>query len=196
MNSLPTIRRFWGRPPFMAPGLMLTMALGSALLWTAPNGQAQPSAHAGPSTKAEPNSIATRWLATVPLMWLAGDAPDADPIEQAAATPEAVIMAQIAAISSADWEAAFSFATLSIQSQFGTPQRFAAMVQGGFSFMIEPKTTELSTLGLTDTSALVEAIFISDSYGVRRVIYSLERNSDQEWRIAGVLPSESPDLAA
>lgn len=116
--------------------------------------------------------------------------------EVAAASPEATIKAQLEAISNGDWEAAFSFATLNIQTQFATPKRFAAMVQGGFGFMIEPASTELVVLGFTDTSALVEALFISESHGLHRVIYSLERDAENAWRIAGVLPAETSDLAA
>lgn len=165
-------------------------ALGSAMLATAPVALAEQS-H-------QPNTASTS-LAHAPLVLVTSDAPS--PAQDAqtrleAASPEAIIMAQIAAISDEKWEEAFSFATAKIRSQFGTPQRFAAMVQGGFAFMIAPASTELSVLGATDSSALVEAVFISDTFGVRRVIYSLERDADNSWRIAGVLPDETPDLAA
>lgn len=171
-NLQPTSRLFWISTLAVSYGLAFFLALSAA--------------------KAAPSTASTRWLEPAPLVLLVGDAAAVDK----AAPPEAIIEAQIAAISSADWDTAFGFATRSIQSQFGTPQRFAAMVQGGFAFMIAPASTELSILGLTDSSALVEAVFISEGFGVHRVIYGLERNDDNAWRIAGVLPGEISDLAA
>lgn len=112
------------------------------------------------------------------------------------ADPEAVIRAQLAAMAVANWEQAFGYATPGVQSQFGTPQRFAAMVEGGFSFMIDPASTQLIRVSEKDAGVLIEAIFISRSQSVHRVLYHLQRGGEQDWRIAGVLPGTSGDLAA
>ncbi len=110
--------------------------------------------------------------------------------------PEEVIRAQLAAMADENWEQAFGYATPGVQSQFGTPQRFAAMVEGGFSFMIDPTSTQLIRVSEQASGVLIEAIFISRSQSVHRVLYHLERGEAQDWRIAGVLPGNSGDLAA
>lgn len=110
--------------------------------------------------------------------------------------PEAVIRAQLAAISSANWELAFGYAAPAIQVRFGSPDRFAAMVQGGFGYMIDPASTQLIRLGAQDAGVLIEAIFVSRSKSVHRVLYRLEQDDAQGWRIAGVLPGQTSDLAA
>jgi len=103
---------------------------------------------------------------------------------------------QIAAFRADDAQAAFAFADASIQSLFGGPERFIAMVRQGYSMIYRPRSYVFGPAkeegGLV--AQLVEFDGQDGSAGV--ALYHMARQSDGSWRIAGVqiLPAKRPGV--
>ena len=118
---------------------------------------------------------------------------DLAPADRAAI--EAVITRQIEAFQRDDGDTAFGFAAPSIQGMFLTPERFMAMVRGGYRPVYRPREyrfARLSYLGET----LVQFVAIVGPDGAPVVAaYYMEQQPDGSWRIAGcellTLPSEA-----
>ena len=109
----------------------------------------------------------------------------------------AVVSAQMAAFARDDGDAAFAFATPSIQRLFATPERFMAMVRGGFQPVYRPQSVAFEApirvhapQGSGDGSgeALAQPVRVTGPDG-RPVLamYHMERQPDGSWRIAGVV---------
>ena len=87
---------------------------------------------------ATPVAVAVAVAAPAPSLAQAPDS-GADPAIHAEAF-RAVISGQMAAFARDDGAAALAFAAPSIQRLFGTPERFMAMVRGGFQPVYRPRT--------------------------------------------------------
>ncbi len=141
--------------------------------------------------------VATPVAVAAPAPSLA-QAPDsgADPAIHAEAF-RAVISGQMAAFARDDGAAALAFAAPSIQRLFGTPERFMAMVRGGFQPVYRPRTVAFEApirVPARDNSgggsgeALAQPVRVTGPDG-RPVLamYHMERQGDGSWRIAGVV---------
>ena len=113
-----------------------------------------------------------------------------------AAAIRQTIERQIDAFRADDGAAAFAFADVSIQSMFGGPERFMAMVRAGYNMIYRPRSYAFGPA--KDAGELVEQIVEFDgqdgSSGV--ALYHMARQSDGTWRIAGVqiLPAKRPGV--
>ena len=138
--------------------------------------------------------VATPVAVAAPAPSLA-QAPDsgADPAIHAEAF-RAVISGQMAAFARDDGAAALAFAAPSIQRLFGTPERFMAMVRGGFQPVYRPRTVafeapiRVPARGGGSGGAFAQPVRVTGPDG-RPVLamYHMERQPDGSWRIAGVV---------
>jgi hypothetical protein len=96
-----------------------------------------------------------------------------------------VIQDQMAAFMRDDGAAAFAFATPRLQAMFGTPERFMGMVRGGYEPVYRPRDVRFEALEWID-GTLVQAVHVVGPDGKPVLaLYSMERQPDGGWRIAG-----------
>ncbi len=106
---------------------------------------------------------------------------------------ERVIRDQMAAFRADDAAAAFAFAAPSLQTMFGTPETFIAMVRRGYAPVYRPRSVEFRELAEAD-GALVQRVLLIGPDGVPEVaLYVMERQPDGSWRIAGCFLTRSED---
>ncbi len=99
---------------------------------------------------------------------------------------EAIIETQIEAFSRDDGPAAFALASPDIQSMFGSPDRFMAMVRAGFGPVYRPRAYSFEEPVIVDgLPAQPVRVIGPDGRGVI-ALYRMERQPDDSWRIAGV----------
>ena len=98
---------------------------------------------------------------------------------------QTVIENQIAAFKVDNFAVAFSYASRSIQSMFGTAENFGVMVQRGYPMVWRP--AEVQFLDLRKMSGdFWQQVLIRDQAGVRHmVLYRMQKGPDG-WRINGV----------
>ena len=98
---------------------------------------------------------------------------------------QTVIENQIAAFKVDNFAVAFSYASRSIQSMFGTAENFGVMVQRGYPMVFRP--AEVQFLDLRKMSGdFWQQVLIRDQAGVRHmVLYRMQKGPDG-WRINGV----------
>jgi hypothetical protein len=146
-------------------------------------GKASAKTSAGPVAKARAKTPVQTVSTTdaVPAIALS----EAD--EKAAAD---VVRAQLAAFAADDAEKAFSYATPSIRSTFGSANYFLAMVRGHYPMVYRP--TSIAFLKpdkrdqLPKEAALLLKVQITDSQDKPWLaVYQLQRQKNKSWRIAG-----------
>ncbi|MEL6977405.1 MAG: DUF4864 domain-containing protein [Pseudomonadota bacterium] len=117
----------------------------------------------------------------------------ADPREDAAS--RAVIEDQLDAFARDAWEEAFAFAGPNIQALFQTPERFGAMVRGGYAMVWRPRSVDF--LGAEQVEGgLAQRLRIIDQSGVAHQLRYFLQQVDGAWRIEGVTIEAEPALAA
>jgi len=96
----------------------------------------------------------------------------------------ALIEAQLAAFASDDADRAFSFAAPAIQTQFGSAERFLAMVRQSYPVVYRPASVAFLQPEWID-GKLIQRVQMADAAGAPwMVVYELARQSDRSWRIA------------
>ena len=136
-----------------------------------------------------------RWIASMmflllPLLPAAAQVPvdEADRVRI-----ERVIRDQMTAFRSDDAAAAFAHAAPSIQTLFGTPETFLAMVRRGYAPVYRPRSVEFRELAEAE-GALVQRVLVVGPDGVPEVaLYVMERQPDGSWRIAGCFLARADD---
>lgn len=110
----------------------------------------------------------------------------ADPAAPAdARAAQQVIERQLEAFSRDAWAEAFAFAGPGVRSVFQTPDRFAAMVRGGYPMVWRPSGVEF--LGAEEKGGdLLHELLIHDAAGQPFRLQYLMRRIDGAWRIEGV----------
>ena len=97
-----------------------------------------------------------------------------------------IIGSQIEAFRSRDHEKAFSFAAPSIQQIFGSTDRFIKMVKNGYGAIYGARNWSFGR-GEVRGDALVQEVLIIGPQGRDWVaLYTLRKQPDGSWRIAGV----------
>lgn len=105
-----------------------------------------------------------------------------------------VISDQIEAFREDDFFGAFQFASPNIQTQFGTPDRFGAMVRNGYPMVWRPGDVRFGALREVD-GQIWQEVLITDEAGKRfGLAYRMERVLG-EWKIGGVMVIPAPDVA-
>jgi hypothetical protein len=97
----------------------------------------------------------------------------------------AVVEAQLDAFAADDAKRAFSYAAPALREMFGTPDRFMAMVRGGYPVVYRPASVTFLNPEWVQ-GQLVQGVHLTDSSGVLWLAtYRLERQRDKSWRISG-----------
>ena len=108
---------------------------------------------------------------------------------------EANIAAQIQAFKADDFATAFTFASPNIESFFGTPENFGAMVRNGYPMVWRP--ADVRFLELREVAgALWQKVMITDSNGQVHVLDYQMVQQENGWKINGVQLLGNSDPAA
>ena len=96
-----------------------------------------------------------------------------------------LVRAQLDAFAADDAPRAFSYAAQSIQQMFGTPDQFLQMVRSSYPVVYRPASVTFLT-PKTNDKVVVQPVHMADSQGGTWIaMYSLQRQKDRSWRIAG-----------
>lgn len=123
-------------------------------------------------------------------------ADDATPLTDAdRGAIRAVIEAQIAAFRADDGITAFSFASPSIQRQFGDAATFLTMVRTGYMPVYRPREVQFRAL-IEDRSEPVQPVLlVGPELEVVTAYYVMQRQADGTWRINGCVLRQVPERA-
>ena len=108
---------------------------------------------------------------------------------------EGVIQGQVEAFLAGDVEAAFGYASPDIKRIFGSPERFAAMVENGYPMVWRP--SEVRYLERRDFGdGVIQKVLMRDAAGVPYVLDYQMIEGPGGWVINGVEILRSPELGA
>ncbi|MCQ0092590.1 DUF4864 domain-containing protein [Roseovarius sp. M141] len=97
----------------------------------------------------------------------------------------AVISAQIEAFEADDLDAAFTYASPTIQRMFGTAQNFETMVKNGYPMVWRPG--DLKFLALEERGGLLwQDVLVRDLQGALHILEYQMQQDDAGWKINGV----------
>ncbi len=100
------------------------------------------------------------------------------------------------ALKSGDARKAFSFASPGIRAQFGTPETFLAMVRNGYGALIGARYAEFLEGAVIDGAVIQPLRLIAPDNSVLVALYTMEKQKDGRWRIAGCVLAPSTVQAA
>ena len=99
---------------------------------------------------------------------------------------QAVIRDQLTAFQTRDHERAFSHAAPGIKNIFKNTENFIGMVRRGYAPLYEPETFIFSRSREED-GRIFQEVLVTDKNGKQwQAIYTLEKQADGSWKIAGV----------
>lgn len=99
---------------------------------------------------------------------------------------QAIIAAQMDAFKKDDSETAFSFASPTIRTMFGSAANFMNMVMTGYPPVYRPKTVSFGEI-VNVRGEPVQKVFVLGENGAELVAaYVMQRQPDSAWRINGV----------
>lgn len=98
----------------------------------------------------------------------------------------AVVNDQIDAFSKDDGERAFSHASPMIRAQFKTPEIFMRMVKRGYSMVYRPKAFEIESVQEENGIIYQPVLFTDQQNQLYKVLYLMEQQEDDSWKINGV----------
>ncbi|TYC53860.1 DUF4864 domain-containing protein [Rhodobacterales bacterium] len=137
------------------------------------------------------------WKSTaagIAAMLLAGSAQAEDGLDSGPFKD--VIKNQMTAFASGNAQAAFSYATKSLQQRFQTPEFFMQMVRQGYRPVYSPKQVTFGRSKMTKLGPTQE-VFVTGPQGKDWIaLYSFEQQDDGSWRISGCYLTKSPGFAA
>jgi len=106
---------------------------------------------------------------------------------------QGVIARQIEAFQADDFDTAFNFASPMIKGIFGTPERFGAMVRGGYPMVWRPG--DVRFLGLDGADGVQrQTVRITDRAGQEHFLEYEMIPTGEGWQINGVRFLEAPDV--
>jgi hypothetical protein len=133
----------------------------------------------------------------LPLRALAAPLPGAPTLPAAEwKAIEKVIGAQRAALAAGDAKKAFSFATPGIRAQFGTPENFLAMVRASYGALTAARHVEFLQGAVIEGRVIKPLRLVAPDNGVLVALYTMERQKDGRWKIAGCVLAPSTVQAA
>lgn len=125
------------------------------------------------------------WL-LLALAWVAAAARAAEPPDAAdSAAIRTVIDSQIAAFRRDDGAAAFAHAAPAIQQMFGTVDQFMAMVRGGYQPVYRPQAYRFGEISLIGDLIVQKVHIVGPDGRAVTAFYTMEKQPDGTWRIAG-----------
>ena len=96
-----------------------------------------------------------------------------------------IVEKQLQAFQKDDFIAAFSFASPSIQQQFGSWDNFKQMVKNSYQAVYRPRSVMFGQFILVDNFP-AQTLTIMDSHGsIVKATYVMQQQSDFSWRIHG-----------
>jgi hypothetical protein len=107
-----------------------------------------------------------------------------------------VISLQREALIAGDAARAFAFATPALRRQFGNATAFMRMVREGYADLLEADETEFLEAAIIDGAVVQPLRLVLADGRVRVALYTLERQRDARWRIAGCLIAPSTIIRA
>jgi ketosteroid isomerase-like protein len=105
---------------------------------------------------------------------------------------EQVITDQIAAFRRDDGAGAFGYASPDLQLMFDNPARFMAMVRQGYQPVYRPRSLAFGDLLDVEGMLVQEVAVIGPDGQPRLAEYTMEREPDGSWKIAGCRLLEKP----
>ena len=106
----------------------------------------------------------------------------------------AVIAAQFAAFAADDAKRAFALAAPAIRAQFGSAERFVAMVQSSYPVVYRPASVLQAE---RIRGEIVQGVQLTDDAGRGWLaVYHMQRQRDRSWRIGGCELLESQGRSA
>jgi hypothetical protein len=160
------------------------------------------------TARRDPSGRRRRWLAGIVLTTVLGAA--LPPVALEARPPGAhetlppadwraireVIGEQNRALKNGDAAKAFSFAAPGIREQFGTPESFIHMVRAAYGALITARYTEFLEGAVVDGAVIQPLRLIAPDNSVQVALYTMEKEKDGRWRIAGCVLAPSTVQAA
>ena len=108
-----------------------------------------------------------------------------------------IITAQITAFRADDGPAAYDFAAPVVQNIFPTPEIFMAMVKQGYPQVYRPQSFNFTEALIDSMGRPAQKMIVVGPDGKSYVaFYSMEKQPDGTWRIAGCTMLEIPGLDA
>lgn len=103
----------------------------------------------------------------------------------------AVIQAQLKAFAADNAREAFALATPALQTQFGTPETFMAMVRTSYPVVYAPGNVAFLKPEAQQND-VIQRVQMTDRQGKAWLaVYSLQQQKDRGWRISGCVVVES-----
>ena len=107
-----------------------------------------------------------------------------------------VIGEQRKALKSGDGKKALSFASPGIREQFGAPENFLAMVRNGYAALLAARYAEFLDGAVIDGAVIQPLRLVAPDNSVVVALYTMEKQKDGRWKIAGCILAPSTVQAA
>jgi hypothetical protein len=102
-----------------------------------------------------------------------------------------VVAAQREALVAGDGERAFAFATPALRRQYGSAAAFMRMVRSGYQALVDARYVEFLEGAVIDGSTIQPLRLVMPDGAVLVALYTMERQPDGAWRIAGCVIAPS-----
>jgi len=109
---------------------------------------------------------------------------------------KAIISEQLEALRTGDGSKAFTYAAPGIRQQFGTPDNFLFMVRTAYGALIAARYSEFLEGAVIEGRVIQPLRLIGADNTVRVALYTMERQPDGGWKIAGCVLAPSTVQAA
>ena len=140
------------------------------------------------STVAIARAMVALWIALTAVLALAQgpthSAADWDRIR-------GVVTAQREALVAGDGERAFAFATPALRRQYGSAEAFMRMVRSGYQALVNARYVELLEGAVIEGSTIQPLRLVMPDGAVLVALYTMQRQRDGSWRIAGCVIAPS-----
>ena len=100
------------------------------------------------------------------------------------------------ALKAGDARKAFSYASPEIRAQFRTPDTFIAMVRDGYGALLEARYVEFLEGAVIEGAVIQPLRLVAPDNSVLVALYTMQRQKDGRWRIAGCVLAPSTVQAA
>ena len=107
-----------------------------------------------------------------------------------------VIGDQRAALVKGDAKKGFSYAAPGIRAQFGTPENFLAMVRASYGALTSARYAEFLEGAVIDGRVIQPLRLVAPDNTVQVALYTMEKQKDGRWKIAGCVLAPSTVQAA
>ena len=102
-----------------------------------------------------------------------------------------VIGEQLKALKASDGAKAMTYSVPGIRQQFGTPERFLRMVREGYSELLEARSSTFLEGAIVDGITIQPLQLVMPDNTVMVALYTMEKQKDGAWRIAGCVIAPS-----